>query len=776
MTGRHRRCDAGASQEEHMANSKELSAQRPTGAGVSDEDLSRRRAVMNLLGVAVGGLALEACAARTEDAEPTGSTAEEIGADVATYAALRALAAPAAGTTRFVLGRTAAGDEGRGLFTFYVYAAAPPADNDGTILKPGGGYVGNGRWRRVASGPLDVKWFGAVGDGIVDDAAAIQAAIDAALALQKYPGATGTGVYAQPTVYLPVGVYKVLTTVELPPFIALVGDPQATLTSSSQSVDLLRIGWQYNHIEGILFAGGRRAIALCGPSAHYGGNIGGLSATNPGAYIRRCTFRYQYGPSIAVDASTEHRGGSQNIEVTECEFQGCTFWYGTCDGANFSRCRIYADSVTRPVTYGDGRKMSCFVSSGVLNLSELTGAPADADAAWIEGTGVIRTQRVRFGGEAARVPWRVRNSNMSYLGEPLPQDTAVLAAIYSDEDAIASTAGNAVVEVYDNFPAVLSIWNPVPFGHGTPRSYGLFANPDVRVWVDSVSCPTSSFAGSSRHSLELDFRGFVAVFRVFTSTSPATAGVDITNLLTSFWRDGSSGVETGDDVQVNLWPSSGALGPLAVDPSYGWGTVANGLTMGSDSSLGTAIRNWTSNTATDTANLACRCAVNGTTGWGAGIPAGVYTLSVLVKANWSGLLTFGRDDNVGAFGAARFAGSGKWQRLWACFYHDGVQKYPALAVYAIPGTSGIPGTIALAFPAIHQGPRPSPYLYPGNSSQADYVPALYYGTSGTGPATGTYRVGDRYIVTNAAAGGACELQCVTAGSPGTWKVKATLAP
>jgi hypothetical protein len=47
--------------------------------------------------------------------------------------------------------------------------------------------------------------------------------------------------------------------------------------------------------------------------------------------------------------------------------------------------------------------------------------------------------------------------------------------------------------------------------------------------------------------------------------------------------------------------------------------------------------------------------------------------------------------------------------------------------------------------------------------------------SGGPPTTGTWARGDVALEQNATAGAACEWQCVTAGTPGTWKVKATLA-
>lgn len=77
------------------------------------------------------------------------------------------------------------GDGGGGSFYWDEQCALP--DDDGTIVGTGT----KGRWRRIFTGAIDTRWFGSVGDGVVDDAAAIQNAINAAITQR-------VGVYVPP--------------------------------------------------------------------------------------------------------------------------------------------------------------------------------------------------------------------------------------------------------------------------------------------------------------------------------------------------------------------------------------------------------------------------------------------------------------------------------------------------------------------------------------------------------------------------------------------------
>jgi hypothetical protein len=96
-------------------------------------------------------------------------------------------------------GYASAADGGGGIF---VWSTTSATDDGGTVLNSGGLGSSIAGWRRIYSGPLSVKWFGAKGTG-TDDTAAIKAAYAAAVALKSA------------TVYFPSGQYWIYSTVTL---------------------------------------------------------------------------------------------------------------------------------------------------------------------------------------------------------------------------------------------------------------------------------------------------------------------------------------------------------------------------------------------------------------------------------------------------------------------------------------------------------------------------------------------------------------------------------
>src|SRR5206468_2751891 len=74
-----------------------------------------------------------------------------------------------------IRGYYAPGDGGGGQF--YWDANSTDGDDGGITIAPTSNRS-SGRWKRSVQSEINVKWFGAVGDGVVLDAPSIQAALD----------------------------------------------------------------------------------------------------------------------------------------------------------------------------------------------------------------------------------------------------------------------------------------------------------------------------------------------------------------------------------------------------------------------------------------------------------------------------------------------------------------------------------------------------------------------------------------------------------------------
>ncbi|GMV18568.1 MAG: hypothetical protein AMXMBFR56_67920 [Polyangiaceae bacterium] len=653
----------------------------------------------------------------------------------------------------------------------FAWSDTVAVDDGAMAINPAGAGSNAAGWRRVFEGYANVLWFGADRTGAANSSPAFNAALaylqrhKSTVAPGPGPQGVGTGLYYSPTLFVPWGAYRFESTVVVTAYTKICSERLAMIYTNDPTISLFASYNYYNTFEGLVFVGGRHAVAF------YEG-LGDPSVGGPN-WFQRCSWRYQYGPSLFQNTARPgtNRSMSATVMVSDFDFQGACLWWGGSDGAVFRNGHILCDQNTRPAFFDDGRTLACFVNSGIVDVEDVMGVPLPyqgaSKGAWFEGTGILHSDRFRMGGEDALLPWRIRSTGMQYGGMDLPTDPSTLAVILSDRDPIASTNGTHLIEVYDDFPALISIRDPLPFGTGAARSYREFANADTTIWVDSVSCPVSKFAASAKVSCRVHFE-MVTKPRFVTSPNPASATEDITQVVAQFRTDTHR--DEPDQRQENLWPAGpGQLGPVEVDPSWGWFGNFNGVSASVDNSLGLDVRKWTSNAVSPTSNVYFTSGVNASTWWGAGLPPGVYTVSVLVKTNWSGSMNFTRDQSTGAMGVVQFEASERWQRLSCTFYHDGNQRLLGFSVYSMPGTSDPrgPGEIALALPAVHAGPKVLPYTRPGNATATNYVPETYYGTAA--PVSGTYKVGDKIINTAPTAGGWEGWICVTAGSPGTWK-------
>jgi hypothetical protein len=210
---------------------------------------------------------------------------------VDSIASLRGLNVPSGQASVVVEGYSASGDGGGG--TFVWDAASSAADDSGTVILPTG-YAGAGRWRRLYSGEVFVRWFGAKGDGATNDSAAIQAAITAA-------AATWGKVSFDAATYACTGLS--LTNDK----VVLIGQSGTVLLNNSGSSEILIIHSDRCTVEMIEFNGNQAVI---------GSNRANLLVLGSYNSIVRCRSYNSANQGICLDGQ-----GSvcSNNLVTGCE-------------------------------------------------------------------------------------------------------------------------------------------------------------------------------------------------------------------------------------------------------------------------------------------------------------------------------------------------------------------------------------------------------------------------------------------------------------------------
>ena len=644
---------------------------------------------------------------------------------------------------------------------------------------------------------IDVRDFGAVGDGVTDDTAACQAALTYARSLTtafaavlqpagQFPGVQG---WVPTTVYFPRGVYKLSAPsnqacLEVGEAIHLIGDGMNTvLQPTTTTAHTIRHANLYQRFEDLNFVGGNSAIVSNGPSRYYGGQLG--SQDYNGLHIvSNCWFEAQAGPSYYTDVSAGMHPASSAIVFDNCFGLTSCFFLGAPDNVTFRNCYLWcvqapfgsgANPFCPIVNDDSGNILGFIVCYTVAILDSCIGVPVSDDTrvpkgCWLQGTGTFRSIGTRFGGETQLTIAKTR-TNTTYRG--INWGTIVpgnRATWEFDACPMASAAFHNWLEIYDSFPASIDVRN-TPYtsatGNSLPQAPALLMQ-SLGIWIDSVSCPQSSYTKVAREAISIRLDPFTMGqdFRFRTSNDPTLtlgqAGVtDMTAVLRRFMSGSAAnrGKSTPITVVQNHWPG----GRLQLSDSD---TASGAITAGSTDTLSGYVIQGFHATGPGPTNLS--------TGFNnvltSATPPGEYTLSAMVRAAYAGQMGIYLTDAVGAtnpipLDSIDFSNVG-WQRLETTFYWDGT-------TYAGSGSAGVqfqfpsmPAALDLyaAFFALHEGRAPAPWNYPGNVNVDGYFTDTYYGA--TTPSSGTYKLNDVVWNTNAIVGQPAGWKCIRAGSYG----------
>lgn len=595
---------------------------------------------------------------------------------------------------------------------------------------------------------VSVKDFGAVGDGVVDDTAAIQAAIDS-LPSQSVPRFSLDGGAGRDSnlniglvkgIYFPRGHYLVSAEISFPSGITIIGD-NAYVRSESTTLAIFRITPVKTQISGFVFDGGKYHIHCWSTDRTEASWV----------HIENCDFRHAQTRCIYVDRSKitsvpNSPGYPMTLQINNCRSYGCPFLEAYTNGTFVDECWIAWDVVA-----DDHDDLPLFVANDKLNLRNILEAPFRSGG----GVNTNRTPRIASpGGKpgGGEDPLFCTIESCRWGGEatftPLAKLQDKFSALTVYNSAMFGFAEGYWLEI-DKMPELVVVQNCLGGATtGFTNTWG--------IWVNSANI-TSPSDLTNFCRFDLDTRSVALNARKFTySTDRLVNGGGAFNLLATQNQNPSKDVI--DAVATNLVPGDGITfwaAPYVITNKNNVGGYG-----GTESVLGYNLGYVTSSAN----NFYIEFRVGGFTA----PAAGIYTFSCLIKVQGRCTAAFRNDNTSNVYDQEVELHPGV-NFFSARFYHDGVTSTNP-GVYITGPNSG--NRLVVGLFAIHEGTVAYRWQSP-NSSAVPMLSRHFYATAA--PTTGVWRRGDIVWNTTPSAAGIPGWICTTAGTPGTWKAMAVLA-
>jgi len=250
-------------------------------------------------------------------------------------AALRLRSGTTIANAAKTLGYYSAGDGGGN--SFYWDGTSTATDNAGTVIKPTS-VSGAGRWLAVDTSYINVKQFGAVGDGVADDTAAIQNALAAHAGL-----ISGLGLTYKVTSKLTVGAGRRLHDLTLVAADAPAVSGDGIIEVSAADVEITEVtidGGGFAHTGVKLDSASNVKIANISISDCTYSSI--FAITSNDINIERGTFADCGGTYLG--GTVEISGNCNRVLVKDCKITGAIgkgFVAYSCFDVQFINCRAY---------------------------------------------------------------------------------------------------------------------------------------------------------------------------------------------------------------------------------------------------------------------------------------------------------------------------------------------------------------------------------------------------------------------------------------------------
>lgn len=232
----------------------------------------------------------------------------------------------------------------------------------------------------ISTGPwIDVRAFGAAGNGTTDDTAAIQAAFDY-VTTTRQTAAQSVAYGSGNRVYFPRGIYKVSSQITVPSYSTIVGD-RSVLKATVNTFNVLRINGFNVRIRGLAFDGGQRAISI--ETSNVDTDV---------IDIDECEF---YGQTVA-SVATDNNSASTLLNLSRFKVYNATataviFQFLTGDHFNISDG--WASVAGTFLQVGDSTHFA------KARLEGLLGVPLNGSTVWGLNYGSLSMIGNRFGGE-----------------------------------------------------------------------------------------------------------------------------------------------------------------------------------------------------------------------------------------------------------------------------------------------------------------------------------------------------------------------------------------
>jgi len=340
-----------------------------------------------------------------------------------------------------LLGYYTKGDGGGG--TFYWDATSTDTDNGGTIIQATG--VVDGRWIRNYSGAVNVKWFGAKGDGITDDTSAIQLAMSA---LDYYSTNTGLSIYIgyKGILEFVPGVYLISASIPLGSYTNIKGNNAIIKPTGTNNFWGFSGGSWLCDIDGLQFVGF---------------NVGGLYISTGNIdtdvfSVTNCTF-------IDNGVGLKTLSASNQLNIGHCRFVGndTAIYIESGDRNHIHDCwitsKVNMDGINPCQIYNHGN-----TSIDNIHLVPKPYLSTVVEPAWVNNYSSLTMENIRQGGEPGSFTLvnQFKGSSVAHptTGSWLSLKNIVSYSVFNDNGGLGVSERMSLVRFF-NVPDMVEISN-----------------------------------------------------------------------------------------------------------------------------------------------------------------------------------------------------------------------------------------------------------------------------------------------------------------------------